>query len=146
MPQSKTEFYFHFVWATWRRTDFVTSDIERQLYRCIENEVRKQKGIVYALNGMPDHVHLAVKLPGTVAPARLMQSVKGVSSTLARNQLMGNGLFGWQDGYAGFSVSQQHFEAVVTYIRNQKRHHADGTTIPEWEDCGPFEDEPAPAE
>ena len=98
MPQSKTEFYFHFVWATWRRCDFITGDIERRLYRCIESEVQKLKGTVYALNGMPDHVHLVVKLPGTVAPSRVMQAAKGVSSTLAREKLVADALFGWQDG------------------------------------------------
>ena len=146
MPQSKTEFFYHFVWATWRRQGFVTSDIERRLNRCIESEVRKMKGIVYALDGMPDHRHLVVQLPGAIAPARLMQAAKGVSSTFARDHLVENALFGWQDGYAGFSVSPQMLEIVIAYVRNQKRHHAEGTTIPEWEDCGPFEDEPPPAQ
>ena len=140
MPQSKTEFYYHFVWATWRRSEFISADIERRMFRCIEAEVRKLKGMVYALNGVHDHVHLAVKLPAAVAPSRLMQQVKGVSSALAREHLVPGGLFGWQDGYAGFTVSPQNLDVVVEYISSQKQHHALGTTIPEWEECGPFVD------
>jgi len=141
MPQSKTHFYYHFVWTTWRRSQMVTSDVERRIYRSIENEVRKLRGTVLALDGMPDHVHLAVQLPGTVAPSQLMQRVKGVSSTLGREVLIPGGLFGWQDGYAGFTIIGQHLQNTIAYIRNQKRHHAEGTTIPEWESPDVDEDQ-----
>jgi hypothetical protein len=31
--------------------------------------------------------------------------------------------FHWQNGYAGFSVSQSNEPAVTRYIENQERHH-----------------------
>ena len=31
--------------------------------------------------------------------------------------------FGWQDGYAAFSLSSSQIEAVRRYMRNQKAHH-----------------------
>ena len=35
----------------------------------------------------------------------------------------GNKHFGWQPGYAGFSVSQSNIEEVRNYIENQAEHH-----------------------
>ena len=86
-----------------------------------------------AIGGMPDHVHLAVRVPATVAPFKLMNQVKGVSSALVRKQLLSGELFGWQDGYAVFSFSRSHRERVVAYIRCQERHHATGELWKEWE-------------
>jgi hypothetical protein len=31
--------------------------------------------------------------------------------------------FGWQDGYAAFSVSESQVEPVRGYIQNQENHH-----------------------
>jgi hypothetical protein len=31
--------------------------------------------------------------------------------------------FGWQDGFAAFTVSKSQIEAVRQYIRDQKSHH-----------------------
>ena len=31
--------------------------------------------------------------------------------------------FGWQDGYAGFTVSKSNIPDVIIYIRNQREHH-----------------------
>ncbi len=36
-------------------------------------------------------------------------------------------------GYAGFSVSGQHLDNIVLYIKNQKQHHAKGSIVQEWE-------------
>ncbi len=73
----------------------VTEEIEQRIYRCIKSEVRKLKGTVLAINGMPDHVHLAARLPGNVAPSLLMQRAKGVSSTFCHQELVKGGMFGW---------------------------------------------------
>jgi putative transposase len=31
--------------------------------------------------------------------------------------------FGWQDGYAAFTVSKSNIPEVITYIQNQRDHH-----------------------
>ena len=41
MRQSKAEVYLHLVWATWQRQPYVTPDIERAVYHCIENELKR---------------------------------------------------------------------------------------------------------
>ena len=58
--RSKTEIYFHVVWATWQRQPLFVKEIRKDVYRCIGNEVTKLGGKLLAVNGMPDHVHLLV--------------------------------------------------------------------------------------
>ena len=106
------------------------------MYVCIIDECKCLRCEVLAIGGMPNHVHLAVRVPATVATSRLMNQVKGVSSALVRNQLLPGELFGWQDGYAVFSFSRSHHDRVVAYIRNQKEHHATGAVWDAWEQIG----------
>ena len=125
--------YLHFVWATYRRMPLVVEEIERAVYACILEEARKAGCEVLAIGGMPDHVHVAVHAPATVAPAVLARQMKGVSSTLVRREVRPGDTFGWQDGYGVFSFSRSHRDRVVAYIRNQKRHHLEASTWGEWE-------------
>ena len=133
MRRSKTEIYLHFVWATAKRQPFLRPEVERAVHRCIRLEVEKMKCVVLACDGMPDHVHLVVQLHPTATPARLAQAVKGTSSTLARNRFAFEEPFDWQDNYAAFSISRSQLNRVISYVKNQKRHHATGETCDEWE-------------
>ncbi len=128
MRRSKAEIYLHLVWATHGRQPLVTSEIERRVYKCIEAEAQQLDCQVLAIGGMPDHVHLAVKLPTKLSAAKLMQQVKGVSSAFINDLRNQTGAFRWQENYAAFSISRPHVQKVVAYINNQKRHHAEGTT------------------
>src|SRR5262245_11021265 len=97
MHRSLGEIYLHLVWSTRRRQHLVTEDIERDVYRCIEDQARKLKCTVLAIGGMPDHVHLVVHTPTIVCAAKLAKQVKGVSSTFVRDQLNIHEPFRWQD-------------------------------------------------
>jgi len=43
--------------------------------------------------------------------------------------------FKWQATYGAFTVSPEAIEAISTYIRSQKTHHAARSLIEEWEKC-----------
>ena len=134
MRHNKVEVPLHLVWTSFERMPLVTPDIERSVYRCIEDEARKLKCDVLALNGMPDHVHLVVLFPTTIAIAKLMQQVKGVSTAFVRDQLGPERFFRWNEGYGVFAFSRSHRERVIAYVENQKRHHAENTLWPDWEE------------
>ena len=136
MRQSKAEILLHFLWATYQRRPLVRGEVERAAYASIMAESRRLGCEVIAIGGMPDHVHLVVQVPATVAPSGLMNQAKGVSSALIRSQVLPGELFGWQDGYAVFSFSRSHRERVATYIRNQRQHHAAGDLWGVWEWTG----------
>jgi putative transposase len=135
MSSSLSEIYFHLVWTTWRRQPFVTEEIERDVYRSIEKEVKRLRCDVLAIGGMPDHVHLVVKTPTNVHSAKIAQQVKGVSSTFVRDQLRPGELFRWQAGFAAFSICRPHVKAVKAYVHNQKQHHGSGKLWRSLETC-----------
>jgi putative transposase len=132
MERSKVEVYFHFVWATKGRQPLLSPDVERAVLRCIQLEVRSLGCHVMALNGTEDHVHLVVKAPSTVSPAKVMQMAKGVSSRFANSEFP-DGEFDWQDNYAVFSLSPPHVARAIQYVLRQKEHHASGRVWPDWE-------------
>ena len=133
MPSNKIVAFVHFVWATWDRTEIITPDIERPLYRYIDKVCRDHKCDVLAVGGMPDHVHLLVTFPGTLTFGDLMRDVKGGSSRFVTEELKHGEWFEWQGSYGAFTVSPAHKNKVMAYIRNQKQHHGDDTVWPEAE-------------
>ncbi len=112
----------------------MTPDIERAVYRCIEQQAVKLRCTVLAIGGMPDHVHLAVRTPTHVDAAKIAMQTKGVSSAFVRDQLRPGELFNWQDGFAVFSFGRNQQAPIIAYINNQKRRHGANNLWPEWED------------
>ncbi len=134
MRRSKNEMDLHIVWATKHREELLTPEVERAAYRCIISEAQNMKCNIRAINDMPDHVHLLMKMPLTLALSDVMKRLKGISSAMI-NDLPAQPRFRWQEGYAVYCVCPSHVQEAVDYIANQKQHHADGTTISEWEEA-----------
>jgi len=88
-------------------------------------------GILFALNGVEDHIHMAVSIPASVAVSTFIGQVKGVASAhfnKGRDPLAAR--FEWQDEYGAFSFDGKRLSNVIAYVENQKQHHAQHTTIP----------------
>ena len=50
-----------------------------------------------AVGGMPDHLHLLLKMPPKQSPSFLMQRIKGASSAFVRDRvIVPCDYFGWQ--------------------------------------------------
>jgi REP element-mobilizing transposase RayT len=112
----------------------VTPEIERDVYRLIESEARSLDCSVLAIGGMPDHVHLVVKVPGKVSASDIAHKVKGVSSKAIKDRLGPIQGFKWQSGYGAFSIGRNQVSRVIAYVENQKQHHSEGSIHPEWEE------------
>ena len=123
MRRSKAEVYLHLVWATCNRQSWLTPERAPQVYYCIIGVAEQLGCTVLALGGMPDHVHLAVRLPTRTSIAQLAQQIKSASSKLT-SELNPQTFFRWQEGYAVFSLSSKDLPGVIAYIKNQERHHA----------------------
>jgi REP element-mobilizing transposase RayT len=122
-----TQLYLHAVWATWDRLPLITPDVELRLYGEINEKCRALKAHPLALGGMPDHLHLLVRLPTTLAVATLLKEVKGASSHLVTHEIEPGEFFKWQGAYGAFTLSKDEVPRVIDYIRNQKEHHASQT-------------------
>ena len=132
---TRVEMYFHIVWATQYRQPLLTPQKETAAFRCMLKLIAPTPYDVIALNGMPDHVHLLVQTGPQVDLSALMKRVKAVSSALLNDMTDHQERFRWQEGYSSRSISLSHFDTVISYIHNQKQHHADNTTHPSWEEC-----------
>ena len=123
---AKSVVVYHLVWCTYQRQPFITEDIERAVYRCLHQQAQKLKCKVLALNGMPDHVHLVIRVPATLSPAQIMKHIKGVSATLIRKELRQGEFFSWRDSYYVVSLCNPVTAKVIRYVKNQKQHHTTG--------------------
>lgn len=114
---------YHVVFSTKSRTRFIDSKLRTELYPYMGGIIRRQGGWLLSLGGMPDHVHILLRLKPDVAIAELVRHVKGGSSKWVHEQ---KGLcpdFAWQTGYAAFSVSESKEATVRSYIERQEAHH-----------------------
>jgi REP element-mobilizing transposase RayT len=132
MPDVYGEAYYHLIWATARRERMVVPRIEDLLYDYIRRKCREKQAFVYALGGMPDHVHLACSIPASLAVAEFAQTLKGSSSHYINHRGQLDGLR-WQRGYSYLTFAKRDLLAVVAYIEGQKQHHADGKLWPKLE-------------
>lgn len=121
--------YYHFAWGTKNRLPLITTALEPGLYRAIAAKAQQMGGIVHAIGGIEDHVHLAVSLPPTLALAKFIGDVKGNSSHYVNHVLQPGFEFYWQEEYGVLTFGEKNLPAVVRYIRHQKQHHAQGTII-----------------
>src|SRR5438128_2684222 len=77
----------------------------------------------------PNHMHLLVEVPATLAAALLVKQVKGASAHLANTLSRPDVFFKRQGSYGVFSVSPSETPMIVAYIRNQQQHHRTGTLV-----------------
>jgi putative transposase len=111
----------------------IPEEDERRVWRYIETVARDQRCDVLAVGGMPDHLHLLVNFNNMVSMSDFMKSIKGSSSRFISQELKPDGFFKWQAHFGAKAVCPDALDNCVRYINNQKQHHAEGTTISDWE-------------
>jgi putative transposase len=118
--------FYHLVWATKDRLPLITVMNRDPIYATIRAKINELGGIVHALNGMPDHVHLVATLPPSVAVSTCIGQIKGSSSHLAARlpSHTTGAPFAWQAEYGVVSVSEAQLPAVLRYVHQQQHHHA----------------------
>ena len=117
--------YYHLVWATKNRESFIAPDIEDRLYAYLEKKAREIGVTVFALNGMPDHVHLIVSIPPKLSISQVVKRLKGASSHDLNQVGIG---FTWQRGYGVLTLGERQRPIAEAYVRNQKKHHNEIST------------------
>ena len=123
MAGTYTKLYYHIVFSTKNRKEFIKSAIEDQLHKYIAGIVRGIGGNGIEINGMPDHVHILAIMPPKIALSNALRDIKANSSRWVHESFPELAKFGWQDGFAAFTVSKSQVDPVRQYIRDQKSHH-----------------------
>lgn len=124
MAGTFTQILFHVVFSTKRREPLITDAIRERLYAYVGGIVRAEGGVLYAIGGIEDHVHMYLRWRPDRTIADLVRTVKSRSSRWVHEEFEGVREFAWQQGYAAFSVSPSQENAVKTYIASQREHHA----------------------
>jgi REP element-mobilizing transposase RayT len=83
------------------------------------------------VGGTADHLHALIKLLPTLAISDAMRLVKTNSSKWIHEEKRRT-RFGWQSGYAAFTVSESGVRTVRAYIEQQEEHHRKKTFAEEY--------------
>jgi REP element-mobilizing transposase RayT len=123
MAGTFSKLLYHVVFSTKRRTAFLGPALRTPLYPYLDGILRRQGGWLLAVGGMPDHVHLLLRLNPDTPISEVVRHLKGGSSKWVREQPGLCADFAWQLGYAAFSVSASAEAKVRAYIDGQENHH-----------------------
>jgi REP element-mobilizing transposase RayT len=127
MADTFSQIYIQAVFAVSLRQNLITVDFKEDLQKYITGIIRKQGQKLIEINCMPDHAHLLIGLKPNKALSDLIRDVKSDSTEFINRKRLVRGRFNWQEGFGAFSYSHSQLDSVVSYIRNQEKHHAKKT-------------------
>jgi REP element-mobilizing transposase RayT len=127
MGSTLTNLLYHAVFSTKNRENLIAVELQTDLYAYIGGIVKGEGGYLLGIGGIADHVHLLARFPPKITVSEMLKSIKGGSSGWVNRERRVEGRFGWQDGYAAFSVSPSQVSTVQRYIKNQAAHHTKST-------------------
>ncbi len=133
MPSTHVSLYYHIVFSTKARRPYINESWEGRLHRYLGGVLRGLDGVAIEIGGVSDHVHLLASLGACHRLADVLRDLKSDSSKWV-HQVIGNPLFGWQDGYGAFSIGASQVEPTRQYIRGQREHHRKKTFQEEYRD------------
>ena len=113
---------YHFVWTPKRRRKVLVGDVERRLKELIYETAANLDCEVLAIEVMPDHVHLFLSCPPSLAPDQAMFRIKGYSSRVLRQEfphlLKMSSM--WTRSYFVSTAGNVSSETIKRYIAQQK--------------------------
>jgi len=125
------QLFYHIVWSTKKRQPLITPQIEPLIYDFLRAKAISLGGVVFAINGMEEHVHVVTSIPPRIAVAKFVGQLKGVSSArINKIRNIAEPRFAWQGEYGVFSFDHKRLPNVVAYVNKQKEHHAANNLIP----------------
>jgi putative transposase len=77
---------YHLVWCQKYRKSVLVGPVETALKQLLEEKATALEVHIEALEVMPDHVHLFMSAPPTLAPAQLANQFKSYTSHVLRHQ------------------------------------------------------------
>lgn len=122
-----TQILYHIVFGTKHRAAVLCKSQRQELFNYIWGVLKKKKCHLYRINGVEDHIHLAVDIHPSIALASLVKDIKIASSDFIKEKNLFPGFESWQDGYGAFTLSIHAKADLVEYIKNQEEHHREKT-------------------
>jgi REP element-mobilizing transposase RayT len=132
MANTYSQIYIQAVFAVDGRLSLIQPEFKEELYKYITGIVTNSRQKLIAINGMSDHVHILIGLKPAMALADLVRDIKADSSNFINKKRWVRGRFSWQEGYGAFSYGHSQLDTIISYIRNQERHHHRRTSKDEY--------------
>ena len=113
---------FHVVWCPKYRKRVLVGAVAARLRELLEAKALEQGWTIEALELMPDHVHVFVRVPPNVSPSYIANQFKGNTSRFLRaefphlRRLMGTL---WSKSYFVASVGRVSESTILEYIDEQ---------------------------
>ncbi len=119
---------YHIIWCPKFRYSVLGADVDESLKEILHNICNKYGYIIKALEVMPDHIHIFVDCPHTVAPCDVVRTLKSISAIelfkrypkLKRFYAKCGAL--WSPGHFISTIGHISAETVTRYIEEQKTH------------------------
>jgi putative transposase len=130
MPRNVySEINLHIVWHTKNNAPVLTDLIEAPMQQHLQHHViQTEGGIFHGVGGTDNHVHLVASVPPTLLISEWLGRLKGASAHYINNEIVNRKLLEWQTGYGVVTFGMRDLPWVLNYVRNQRQHHAGGTT------------------
>jgi len=127
------QLFYHLVWGTKNREPLITLDLEPDLHNYLRGKGLDLGGVVHAVGGIEEHVHVVVSIPPRVSVSTYVGQLKGASSHWVSHVSGHQGPFAWQESYGAISFGKRTLPQVVDYVGKQREHHQTGQIIPAME-------------
>ncbi len=134
MPNTYTQIHLHLIFAVQNRKSLIKDLWKERLYQYITGIIQANKHKMIIINGMPDHLHIAIGMRPSQSLSDLMQDIKGNSSKWINDNKLTTGKFQWQEGYGAFSYNKSLLPKLIGYIKNQEKHHKKKTFLEEYKE------------
>jgi REP-associated tyrosine transposase len=121
-----TNILIHAVFSTKNRRPWLTAEVREEGFRYLGGALNQLGGQSLLVNGPSDHVRMLFVQPATLSLSTLVGKIKSNSSGWVKRRWQDRRDFGWQTGYAAFSVSKSQVEQGKRHILNQEAHHRRG--------------------
>lgn len=123
MANTYSQIYIHFVFSVQNRMSLISPKWESELYQYMIAIIDSHGHKTYAINGMPDHIHVLVSMNPKQSQSELMYHIKRSSSKWINENGFVVGKFTWQEGFGAFSYGKSQIPSITRYIENQEEHH-----------------------
>jgi REP element-mobilizing transposase RayT len=127
MANTYTQIYIHIVFAVQGRENLLKKENKEELHKYITGIIHNKNQKLFAINSMPDHIHIFISINPGISISDLVRDIKSNSSRFINTKRWVQGKFNWQEGFGAFSYGHSQIDAVVKYILDQEKHHATRT-------------------
>ncbi len=125
MPRTYAALRMHLVRSTRHRRPWLDPEWRGRLYAVADGLAARAGARIFCAGGVRDHLHLYVQPAATATLADLVTALKAGTTRWVRSNFRHRADFGWQEGWAAFTIAPTDDAWLLDYIRHQEVSHRD---------------------